>query len=600
MLDSRVYRAAFVPVVLAIVVAAFALAERPRPIGTTLAPDAFDGRRALATLSELSRTFPRSRPGSAGDEALARQVETEFRAAIEARDAEDEDEEDVGSVRTERVTGETIDGEQTLTTVIGERPGLNNRALVIVAHRDRAAEGDAGRLAGTAALLELARLYRGRPTRRTLIFVSTSGGSGGLEGLRRLPEQLGAPVDAVLVLGDIATRREERPFVIPWSSHGGFAPMRLRRTVERALQLETDLDPGSPRALAQWARLAVPLTLTPQGALGAEGLSAVTIQASGERGPSPEAAISEAQLQAFGRGTLRAVSALDNGPDVPSGPREYVVFRGRILPSWTVSVIAALLLFPALVASVDGLARVRRRRQPVVSWLRWLVAGAVPFALAALVARLMGVAGMVPPLLGPVDPAGVPPEAASVVVLALVVVLGLLLRAPLARALGARALPKPDEVPGAAAALGLAVCVLAFAVWAFNPFTALLLAPAVHLWLLAVVPEVRLPRAVLVLMVLAGLLPFLLVALYYGGQFDFGLYDLAWQLVVLLAGGTIGPLGALTWSALLGCFVGALLIVSRKRRVHEEGPGDAPLSTRGPLSYAGPGSLGGTRSALRR
>ena len=91
MLDSRVYRAAFIPVVLAIVVAAFALAERPRPIGTTLAPDAFDGRRAFATLSELSRTFPRSRPGSAGDDALASRVERDLRAARRRRWADDEE-----------------------------------------------------------------------------------------------------------------------------------------------------------------------------------------------------------------------------------------------------------------------------------------------------------------------------------------------------------------------------------------------------------------------------------------------------------------------------------------------------------------------------
>lgn len=592
MLDSRVYRAAFVPVVLAIVVGAFALAERPRPIGTTLAPDAFDGRGAFATLSELARTFPRTRPGSPGDQALATRVERDLRAALEGEVS--------GSVRVERTTAETIDGERELTTVIGERPGLSTRRIVIVAHRDRAVADDRGRLSGTAALIELARLYRGRPTRRTLVFVSTSGATGGMAGVRDLVSELGGPVDAVLVVGDVATRTVERPLVIPWSEGGGFAPMRLRRTVERALELETDLDPGSPRALAQWARLAVPLTLTPQGALGGESLSAVTIQASGERGPAPDAAVSRAQLQAFGRGTLRSISALDNGPDVPSGPREYVVFRGRILPRWTVTLITALLLLPALVASVDGLARVRRRRQHVAVWLRWLAACAVPFVLTALIARLLGLVGTVPALPGPVDPLSLPPETTPVVLVGLVLVLGLLLRAPVARALGARAMPHADEVPGAAAALGVAITVLAGLVWAFNPYTALLLVPAVHLWLLAAVPEVRLPRIVLGLMVLAGLLPFVLVGTYYAGQFDLGLGALAWQCVLLLAGGTAGPLGALAWSAVLGCGVGALLIASRKRRVADDGPPAGPLGTRGPLSYAGPGSLGGTESALRR
>jgi hypothetical protein len=593
MLDSRVYRAAFVPVVIAVVVAAFALGERPRPIGTTLAPDAFLGDRASATLTEFARTYPRTRPGSPGDAALARRVESELRAALEP------EEERSGSVRVRSTRGQTIDGEQTLTTVIGERPGLNPRRIVVVAHRDRWAEGDAGRLSGTAALVELARLYRGRPTRRTLTFVSTSGGSGGLAGVRDLADELDGPIDAVLVLGDVATRREAYPFVIPWSEHGGFAPMRLRRTVEHALQMETDLDPGSPRALAQFARLAVPLTLTPQGALGADGLSAVTVQASGERGAPPDAAVSRAQLQAFGRGILRSISALDNGPDVPSGPREYVIFSGRVVPSWTVSVITALLLFPALVASVDGLARVRRRRQAVAVWLRWLAACTLPFVLAAIVARLLGLTGMVPPLAGAFDPAALPPQTGPVVVVGLTVVLGLLLQAPVARALGARPLPRSEETPGAAAAIALSITVLALAVWVVNPFTALLLVPAVHLWLLAVVPEVRLPRPLLILGVLLAAVPFALVARSYAGQFGLDLGEVVWESVVLVASGTAGPLGVLAWSAVLGCGVGTLLVVARKRPEPPATPGEAPRSIRGPLTYAGPGSLGGTPSARR-
>jgi hypothetical protein len=122
----------------------------------------------------------------------------------------------------------------------------------------------------------------------------------------------------------------------------------------------------------------------------------------------------------------------------------------------------------------------------------------------------------------------------------------------------------------------------------------------VHLWLLAAVPEVRLPRVLLLLGVLAGLAPFALAGLYYADQFGFGPAELVWQAVVLLAGGTVGLLGALVWSALLGCGTGAALVALRKRRVREPGAEDRPASTRGPLSYAGPGSLGGTESALRR
>ncbi|HWT94579.1 MAG TPA: hypothetical protein VN238_16405, partial [Solirubrobacteraceae bacterium] len=321
MLDTRLYRAAFVPVLLAVLVAAFALSERPRPIGTTLAPDAFDGAKAYTTLTELSRTFPRTRPGSAGDEALAERVKGVFDGAG-------------FEVRTSSTTAQTIDGEQAVSTVVGERPGLDPRRIVVVAHRDRAREGDAASLSGTAALLELARLYEGRPIRRTLTLVSTSGGTGGMAGLRDALDGIGDEVDAVLVVGDVASRAPvRRPFVIPWADNGGLASSRLRRTVESALRAETDLDPGQPRALVQLARLAMPLTLTPQGVVGGAGLSGVTIQASGERGPYGAASerVSRARLQSFGRGLLRSISALDNGPAVPQGPRDYLIFQRQAL-----------------------------------------------------------------------------------------------------------------------------------------------------------------------------------------------------------------------------------------------------------------------------
>jgi hypothetical protein len=43
------------------------------------------------------------------------------------------------------------------------------------------------------------------------------------------------------------------------------------------------------------------------------------------------------------------------------------------------------------------------------------------------------------------------------------------------------------------------------------------------------------------------------------------------------------------------------ILVARGRAQRAAGVGETPdIRTRGPLSYAGPGSLGGTESALRR
>ena len=553
MLDSRVYRAAFLPVLLGVILAAFALAERPRPIGTTLAPEAFDGQRAITSLRDLGRRHPDRRPGSAGDEALAREMAGEFRRAGFAP-------------VEERFDAGTVDGERSLTTVIGERAGRESRRIVVVAERDAVASPGLARLSGTAALVELARLFRGRATRRTLTLVSTSGGSGGVAGARRLLGQLKQPIDAVIVLGDLASRGLEPPLVVPWGDDGTMAPLQLRRTVEDAVRAETGANAGMPRGLSQLAREAVPLTLSAQGPLVAGGVPAVVLSASGERGPRPTAGVSQGRLQGFGRAALRSISALDNGPDIGVSPRPYLIVQRRLLPEWTIRLLAGLLLLPALIASVDGLARVRRKREPVVPWLRWLLAATLPFLLAAVVARLLGLFGVLPALPGPVDPEALPVEWPGLV--AVVVVLALSL-------------------------LGLAV-------WIVNPYTALLVVPAVHLWLLAAVPEVRVARAAGVLLVLAGLIPFALVALYYAAQWGLDPLELVWASLLLLSGGYAGPLGVLAWSAILGCGVGAATVAARKRLIGAP-PGDDPdVPIRGPLSYAGPGSLGGTESALRR
>ena len=50
---------------------------------------------------------------------------------------------------------------------------------MILAHRDASARGAEAELSGTAALLELARVFAARETQRTIVLVSTSGGSGG-------------------------------------------------------------------------------------------------------------------------------------------------------------------------------------------------------------------------------------------------------------------------------------------------------------------------------------------------------------------------------------------------------------------------------------
>ena len=157
--------------------------------------------------------------------------------------------------------------------------------------------------------------------------------------------------------------------------------MGVRRTLESAVRREVGVQAGGSRAIGQWARRALPLTVSEQGEAARGGLPAVLLQASGERGPRPRAAVSENRLDAFGRATLRAITALDarvarsddGGPfaDEPAG----IVTVKRLLPDWAIRLLVGTLLLPPLLTAVDGFFGARRRRLPVARWLGWVGRG---------------------------------------------------------------------------------------------------------------------------------------------------------------------------------------------------------------------------------
>jgi hypothetical protein len=617
MLDLRIYRAAFLPAVLVLVMCAFSLANRPRASTATLAPGAFDTLRAFGSgeppppdsLRELARSFPDRRPGSPGDEALAGRVA----AFLDKRGF---------AVDRSRREAETIDGKLPLETVVGVRTGLSSRRIVVVAHRDAAEPGSVAELSATAALLELARVFRvrcdedesseracGRELRRTLVLVSTSGGSGGAGGARNWAQQVGeSPVDAVLVLGDLAGEEMRKPWVIGFSNGDGRPPLALQRTVEAAVRREAGSDPGGPRASAQLIRRAFPLSPGEQAELAAAGLPAIGISASGERGPRARAPVVERRMVKFGRATLRAITAIDEsgiqpdetvGPAFEDGPDGIVTLK-RVLPDWSVRLLAGALLLPLLLATVDGLARVRRRRRPILPWFGWLAAAVLPFVLAWAWVRLVALVALdVPPT--PLIVQAAPLEArgwATIATTGVVLILGWLVLRPMAlRRLRGHLAGGADA---AAAAIAVSLCGVGVFAWLANPFAAILLLPALHLSLLLAAPEARLRGWRAWLILLGALAPFVLVGVYYGRSLGAGPFELAWIVLAASAGGHVGATSALAAAVLAGCVACALALALR-RPVHTGGPRTPDeILTRGPLGYAGPGSLGGTDSALRR
>jgi hypothetical protein len=603
MLNGRIYRAAFAPFAIALAIAAFSLSPRPTPLHSTLAPDAFDGKRALAEAQRLAVEFPQRRPGGVGDERLAQRVAHTI--------------EGLGgtagggfSVRVRQVRAQTIDGDRTLQTVIAQRPGATGESpIVIVAHRDSATPASAAQLSGTAALIELARVFAARETQRTIVLVSSSGGSGGDAGATDFAAHVLPGADAAIVLGDLASTHVRTPLVVPYSDGYGSAPDELQRTVADAISHESGIRPGAPSAIGQLAHLAFAFAPGEQGALAAAGLPSVLVQVSGERGPGARAPVSAERMEGLGRGALKAIDALDIAPDIDSTPQTGLVLAHQIVPEWALRLLIGTLLIPVAAVLLDGLARARRRRQPLARWAIWTLTCALPFLTCALFAVLLGAFGAIaatpsiPPSAGAMGFDG----AAATIALSCAAVLGLawLGWPTLVRRLGLAALrPTPDTAGADAAGVATLLVLLALAcvVWAFNPYAALLIVPGLHLLLPIASPEHR-PRPIagLALLVLA-LLPLGLLVAFYAHQLDYGPGELVWAATLLLAGGHVGVLSAAIWSSAFGCAVAIALVAATPPADPAGVGGDEhpEVTIRGPLSYAGPGSLGGTESALRR
>jgi len=559
-------------------------------------------------------------------------------------------------LRTLRGDGFEVSRRRTGTTetVTAVRPGVTSRRIVVTADRASLHSPGLAEMTGTAALLELGRIFRtagsaapappgadggdrpralGRDLRRTLVLVSTSGASlgRGAEAAEAIGRAGGPPgrIDAVLALGALGGGLIRKPWVVPWAGDGSSgAPIGLRRTVEVSARTETAALPGGARASGQWARRAFGLTVSAQGEPAAAGLPAVLLQSSGERGPADGTPVVPSRLRAFGAAALRTISAVDGvgAPAAGSDRREPAdggpaAFRGetagivtvrRVLPDWAVRLLVGTALLPALLGAFDGFFRVRRRGLGMRGWVGSTVAAALPLLVAYGWLRLLDAVGALSAPAAPTLPGSVAfggAEAAALV--SAVALLGLAAYAVhrvVVPAIGARG----DRTAGAAAsAIGVVLALLAALTWVANPYAAALLVPAAHAWLLVtdgIPPTRRLRRPVELALVALGLLPLLLLVAHDASALGLGPLDAAWTAVLLAAGGHLGLVAATVLALLAACLLrtlGVLLARGRLERVEAASAAARPLvpgpaRITGPGTYAGPGSLGGTRSALRR
>ena len=508
----------------------------------------FDGRSALAGATQLANTVPDRRPGTAGDQQTAARVATALR--LQHFD-----------VTVDRFTSD----DKKLVNVVGRRIGESPRQLVIVVPRDADRVPDlAGSAADTASLLEIARTLQGRVTQKTLVLASVDGSTLGAVGAQRLAGQLAAsgPVEAIVTLSDAGVADARGTLLVPWGETTARSGLRLQRTVAESLRLELQRGGAgrSPGAPAQWTRLALPIGVGDQAPFLDAGLNALRLSGSGELPPhGRQPAASADRIGSIGRATLRTVFAYDAAGDVRESPSSFVLIAQDLLPRWSIALLCLTLLLPLFAASIDAFARVRRRREPVVPWLRQLLAGVVPFAVAWVLAQFLVLVGEVPDAPSVALPPGVHPLHGSgwvaLALCALFFVASWVFVRP--RLAGER--PSFDR-PGVGAALGLLLSVVAFLLWIVNPFAAFAFLPAFHLWFLVCGARVPPGRPLGAGLVLLGLLLPAIVAIAVLSRFSLDVFSGLWYALLLVSGHQIGLYTALIGAVLLSCFAAALRV----------------------------------------
>jgi hypothetical protein len=588
-LDLRLYRLTLLPFAVLLIVAAFSLHAAPGVPATAPPAQTFDVTTAASAMQALAASYPDRSPGTAGDDALAAELARpggEYTLAGPGV-----------SVRVVSSSVETTSGAASVRTVLASRAGAAGGAgIALIADRGGSQSGAAA-LAPTATLLELALIYRELLPQRPLTLVSTSGGASAMGAVAAL---LPPDTEAAIVIGDVADANGRGPYVVPWSASGGLAPIQLRRTVEAAVAFALSRPVGDPALSEQMARIALPLTPGAQGLLDGAGVPTVLVSADGESAPAAAAGRPDVSLMGeFGQALLGVTTALDGFSTLPTAPTRDLAFGTQVLSGWAVRAVIGALLLSLIGCTLDVLARTRRRRIAVARWNGWTLSFAAPFLLAGLFAAFLGASGLLPATpAAAVTPAQLPVSgeaAAALVSIGLLFVLVWVLRtAVLARA-GRR--ERPDPV-GAVAALLIVTTVTATLLWFENPYSATLLILPAHLWLVVLTREHERSPALGALCVVISLAPLAAVLALICSVLHVEPFALLWTTVLLIAGGGLSASGLVLASLAAGSFVAAAALLLRRNAI---GPDQRlEVTVRGPLSYAGPGSLGGTESALRR
>ena len=554
MTDFRLYRLAFIPTVVAVIVTAFSLEPIPRPLEPVPTTAEFEPARAMAATRRLLEVAPSRLPGSEGDAAAADFVAERFAEV------------DAATLSEQRFEGP--DGEGERRNVILTLPGSSTGALLVVASRDSQrvpAATSSG--AATGVLLELAAQLGASERARTLILASTASAGDGAVGVRRLLETLpeAEQLDAAIVISQPGARERRQPFLVTSSAAAGSASAGLFETAQEVLAASLGERSERPGAFGELARLALPAGIGEQAVLIARDVDAIALSSAGEAPLASSAegadALSVESLDGIGRVALRLLATLDAAPAAPDhGPQSYIHLAGNLVPGWALALLALALIAPAGTLAIAELARGSRAGERVADALRWSAGWALPGVAALAALLILSLVGLVPDPAFPFDPARFATGASELAALATLVLAGLATW----WALGLRRTPAEATRQTLAAAAGSVAAAACLVTWLANPYLALLVTPLAHVWVAqARARRASLPLCAAAIVVAAAPLGAALAEL--AGALEWG-RDAPWQLVLLVSGGQFGVVGSGAVAAALGAACAVLLTGSAPGR----------------------------------
>jgi len=537
--SARIYRGAWALIALPLLITAFTVG-RPDPLPPTPLPPSFDAGVASRVAQDLATNDPDRSPGG-GDHDKAAALVANLLRQYNLNVREDWFSADIPGRGHQRLVNVIAQPAQPTAGQSTRSP----RAIVVVADRDNigVSPGLVDNGSGTGALIELARDLSTLSLAHTIVFVSTDGGAFGGLGTAQLARdpEFRANTLAVVNLDSISTTGAPRLIL---AGDGGRSPASvLAATADASVLEQAGSRAKTANGLYQLLDLAFPFSLYSQAPLLGAGVSALTLTSTGDRPISPASdgglqlrASQIARLGMIGRAAQALILSLDGAGEVASGTSAYIYLGGRIVRGFALQLLLFFALVPALVATVDLWARLRRRGLGLAPALRSYRSRLGVWVWGGGLAALFTVAGAFPSGGNrPVAPDTVTAQQWPLAALAgLVVLTGagwLLARVRLVPRVETE---RSDELAGHLIAM-IALCCVAVAVCVINPFALVFVLPSLHVWLW--VPHARDSRlGVRAALYAGGLAGPLLLVMVFAIRYELG-FDAPWYIATLFTVG---------------------------------------------------------------